>query len=73
VEGNHGRTTRIDVHELKHRLDAGEPIVLLDTRSAESWEMADAQIPGSIRVPPDDVRYHAGEIPLNRPVVTYCT
>jgi rhodanese-related sulfurtransferase len=64
---------RIDPQEVKRRLDAGESIVLLDTRSTESWERSDEQIPGSIRVPPDDVQYHFGEIPINRPVITYCT
>ena len=64
--------TRISVAEAKAMLDRGEAVVL-DTRSAESWGKAEAQIPGSIRVPPDAVAEHIDEIPRARTVVTYCT
>ena len=63
---------RISVAEAKALFDRGGA-VFLDTRSAESWEQADAQIPGSIRVPPDAVAEHLDEIPRGRTVVTYCT
>ena len=64
--------TRISVADAKAKLDRGEA-VFLDTRSAESWQKADAEIPGSIRVPPDAVAEHLDEIPRGRTVVTYCT
>jgi rhodanese-related sulfurtransferase len=65
--------TRISKEEVKRRLDAGEQIVLLDTRSVDAWREADAQIPGSIRVPPDAVEQHLDEIPREGLIVTYCT
>jgi rhodanese-related sulfurtransferase len=64
---------RISKEEVKRRLDSREHIVLLDTRSVDAWGKADAQIPGSIRVPPDAVEQHLGEIPREGLVVTYCT
>ena len=46
--------------------------VFLDTRSAEDWARGDKQLPGSLRVAPDQVTTR----PLFRPgmtVVAYCT
>jgi rhodanese-related sulfurtransferase len=65
--------SRITVDEVSDRLERGEPLAFLDTRSAESWSKADSQIPGSIRVPPDDVEAHLPEIPQGRVLVTHCT
>jgi rhodanese-related sulfurtransferase len=64
---------RISREEVKRRLDAGEHVVFLDTRSVDAWRKADAQIPGSTRVPPDDVEQHLNEIPREGLIVTYCT
>jgi rhodanese-related sulfurtransferase len=64
---------RISKEEVKRRLDAGERIVFLDTRSDDAWRKADRQIPGSRRVPPDAVVQHLSEIPRERLIVTYCT
>ena len=64
---------RISKEEVKRRLDSREHIVLLDTRSVDAWGKADAQIPDSIRVPPDAVEQHLDEIPREGLVVTYCT
>lgn len=65
--------TRITVDEVRERLARGEPLAIVDARSAESWGKAQTQIPGSIRVPPDDVADHADDVPRDRAVVTYCT
>ena len=64
---------RITVEELKRRIDAHEPLTILDTRSPEAWKQSDVQIPGSIRVPPDKVADHLSEIARDRLVVAYCT
>lgn len=64
---------RISREEVKRRLDAGEHIGFLDTRSVDAWRKADAQIPGSTRVPPDEVEQHLKEIPREASIVTYCT
>jgi rhodanese-related sulfurtransferase len=65
--------SRVTVDEVRARLDRGEPLVFVDARSAESWGKAQSQIPGSVRVPPDEVAAHAGDVPRGRAVITYCT
>jgi rhodanese-related sulfurtransferase len=64
---------RVSKEELKRRLDAGEHVVFLDTRSDDAWTKADVQIPGSTRVPPDAVEQHLHKIPREGVIVTYCT
>jgi rhodanese-related sulfurtransferase len=66
-------SVRISKEDVKRRMDAGEQIVFLDTRSDDAWRKADAQIPGSQRVPPDAVEQHLDEIPRDRLIVPYCT
>ena len=63
----------ITKEEVKRRLDAGEHIVFLDTRSDEAWGKAELQIPLSRRIPPDAVDQHLNEIPHDSLIVTYCT
>jgi len=65
--------TRITIDEVRARLDRGEPLAMVDARSADAWEKAESQVPGSFRVPPDDVAGHLAGIPKDRAVVTYCT
>jgi rhodanese-related sulfurtransferase len=65
--------SRITPDDLKRRLDAHEPIAILDTRAEDAWRESDVQIPSAMRVPPDDVRRRLSEIPRDRPLVTYCT
>src|SRR5688572_12516843 len=66
-------SVRISKEDVKRRLDAGEQIVFLDTRSDDAWRKADAQIPGSTRLPPDAVELHFDDIPREGLIVTYCT
>jgi rhodanese-related sulfurtransferase len=65
--------TRVTVDEVRARMDRGEPLVFVDARSAESWGKARTQIPGSVRVPPDDAAAHADGVPRGRAIITYCT
>lgn len=64
---------RISVIELKRRLDAHEPVVVIDARALDAWNRSDVQLPGAIRVPPDEVDRHLSEIPRGTLVVPYCT
>ncbi len=70
---NEAEPPRITKEEVKNRMDAGEPIVFLDTRSPGAWNSSDRMLPGARRVAADDVAAHLQEIPANRPIVTYCT
>lgn len=46
--------------------------VFLDTRSPEDWARGDRQLPGSLRVTPEQVTTHATWRP-GMSVVAYCT
>jgi rhodanese-related sulfurtransferase len=64
---------RVTVEEVRARMDRREPLVMIDARSAEAWSKAEYQVPGSIRVPPDDVAGHLADVPKGRAIITYCT
>jgi hypothetical protein len=49
---------RITIEDLKRRVDAHEALAVLDPRAADAWKSSESQIPGSIRVPPDEVDKH---------------
>ena len=65
--------TRLNVNEAKRMMDAGRRVVFLDTRSRDAWGKANAEIPGSIRIPPDDVGPYMSRIPHDATIITYCT
>jgi rhodanese-related sulfurtransferase len=64
---------RISVEEVKSAMDQEHAPVFVDARSADAFAKATEQIPGSIRVPPDEAPARLGAIPRGRPVVAYCT
>lgn len=66
---------RISPAKLHAMLAAPSPPIVLDVRTRGQYAVADGQIPGSIRVQPDQVRewVHAAAATRDRPVVAYCT
>jgi rhodanese-related sulfurtransferase len=64
------RITPVALEELLRGADA--PLIL-DVRSRSTFERDGAQIPGSVRVLPDDVAEWATDHPKERLVVAYCT
>ena len=60
---------QISVKELKHRIDAGEDVQLIDVR--EPYEYQIAQIGGKL-IPQNDVPQRLSEIDRNREVVVHC-
>ena len=65
---------RVTVEQVKQWMDAGEPLFLIDARSAEAWSSATTKAPGALRVPPhEDIEPYLAEIPKDRKVVIYCT
>ena len=64
---------RITPEDLLDSMQSGERIVFVDARSEKAWSTASEQIPGSIRIPPDDVDRHAGLVPGGATVAAYCT
>lgn len=61
----------LDVEQLKHQLDAGEDVFLLDVRTPP--ELAEhGSIAGSVNIPIDDLEGRIAEVPKDRPLVVYC-
>jgi sulfur-carrier protein adenylyltransferase/sulfurtransferase len=60
---------QISVKELKHRIDAGEGVFLLDVR--EPYEYQIAQIGGKL-IPQNDVPQRLAEIPRDREIIIHC-
>lgn len=67
------RMTRITAEELRRKLDAGEPVVILDVRPAHALELNDASLPGAVHLEPDRLGQWQQEIPRDRDIVVYCS
>ncbi len=67
------RVARINPEELKRRIDAGEPIVIVDLRSSLDFEAEPETIPGALRIDQDELVEHHHRIPRDREIVLYCT
>lgn len=64
---------RITPAELAAQLAGPQPPLVLDVRARAAHEADEGQIPGSIRVPPDQIADWATHQTPARAVVTYCT
>jgi adenylyltransferase/sulfurtransferase len=60
----------LDALELQRRLDAGEPLRLLDVR--EPWECAIARLPGSVNIPLGEIPARWRELEGEAPIVVLC-
>ena len=63
----------MSVRDLKRRLDRGEETLVLDVRHAGTREDLPGSIPGSVRIPPEELPERYGELPRDRLIVAYCT
>ncbi len=64
---------RITPEVLANQLASENPPVVLDVRSRAHYERDEGQIPGSIRVLPDQIEDWASTASKDRPMVAYCT
>jgi NhaP-type Na+/H+ or K+/H+ antiporter len=71
--GEYDEAPRISVEELAARLASPDPPILLDVRTRSATGTGEPGIPGSIRVPPDNIDDWAQDQSRERPVVAYCT
>lgn len=55
---------------VKHLLDQGRPIVLLDVR--EPFEFEKVHIPGSVLIPLGQLQHRLGELDRDAEIITYC-
>jgi len=67
------RIARMSPAELRQRIDAGEPLMIVDLRHSLDFEADPAMIPGALRLTPDEIERRAVEIPRDREIVLYCT
>ena len=67
------RMARITPAELKAKLDAGEPVTIVDLRHSMEHGTNPPMLPGALRMPPQELEARYPEIPLDRDVVLYCT
>lgn len=58
------------VSELKERLDAGEPLTILDVRNPQEYEIA--RIPGSVLIPLHELEERIGELDPAATIVAHC-
>jgi membrane protein DedA with SNARE-associated domain/rhodanese-related sulfurtransferase len=68
----HLQAARISPAELKRRMDAGEPLVIVDLRTALDVETAPYRIPGARLIDPEVLRHPTHTIPRQSEVVFYC-
>jgi membrane protein DedA with SNARE-associated domain/rhodanese-related sulfurtransferase len=67
------RMARINVDELKRRLDAHEDVAIIDLRHPLDFLPQPYTIPGALRIPAEELERRHNEIPRDRDVVLYCT
>ncbi|MEQ1839653.1 MAG: rhodanese-like domain-containing protein, partial [Verrucomicrobiales bacterium] len=60
----------IDVHQLKARMEQGQPFVLLDVR--EPFEIEIARLPGSTVIPLGELSYRLGELDPGAETIIHC-
>ncbi len=67
------RIARITVEELKHKLDAGEELVIVDLRHSLDFEADPETIPGAFRVDAKKLEENDEVLPHDREIILYCT
>jgi membrane protein DedA with SNARE-associated domain/rhodanese-related sulfurtransferase len=67
------RMAKITVDELKQRMDAGEPVTVVDVRHPLALELDPETIPGAMNFMIEEIEHRHQEIPRDRDVVLYCT
>jgi membrane protein DedA with SNARE-associated domain/rhodanese-related sulfurtransferase len=67
------RMAQISVNELFELVDAGQPPLIVDVRSATALSLEPRRIPGALHIPLHDVEQHVKDLPRDRDIVAYCT
>lgn len=64
---------RITKEDLKAKLDKGEKIIILDVRTAGSYNGSTMRIKGDMRKEPNMAESWYKDLPMDREIVAYCT
>jgi membrane protein DedA with SNARE-associated domain len=67
------RIGRITVEELKQKIDAGEPLSIVDLRHSLDFEADPETIPGALHFDSKELTEKNGLFPADREVILYCT
>lgn len=67
------RIARITVEELKHKLDSGEVLAIVDLRHSMDFEADPETIPGAFRVDAKELEDKNELLPRDREIILYCT
>jgi membrane protein DedA with SNARE-associated domain len=67
------RIARITPQELRQRLDAGEPVVVVDLRHEIELDTDRQTLPGALRIAFEDLDVRHGEIPRDREIALFCS
>jgi membrane protein DedA with SNARE-associated domain len=67
------RIARMTPDELKGELESGNPVFVVDLRSALDVAAVPFVIPGALRIAAEELEQHAERIPRDRDVVVYCS
>ena len=65
---------RIEIEEVKSRMESGQEIVFIDTRNGSAWSSSNEIIPGAIQVRgAQEFAAVMKTLPKETFIVTYCT
>lgn len=64
---------RIDVDQLRKRMEGGEEFTIIDVRNPHAWAEATDMAAGAIRVSLDNLDHVLPRLPRQKPIVAYCT
>ena len=67
------RIARITVEELKHKIDSGEDLAIVDLRHSMDFEADPETIPGAFRVDAKELEEKNELLPHDREIILYCT
>lgn len=67
------RMARLEPRELKHMMDAGQPVVIVDLRHPLDYLPDPRTLPGALSLTPDKLMEQSGQIPRDQEIVLFCT
>ena len=67
------RSRRLTPDELRLRLESGDPVRIIDLRTAIAYEATPQTLPGAIRLDPEELDARHTDIPRDCDIVLYCT
>ena len=66
------RMARIEPEELRQRIDAGEPVMVVDLRHASDFEQDPVMVPGAVHMNIEDLESTTFTLPTDREIILYC-